>query len=501
MYHDTYFHMSIFDNSLALVKQVRAQYGAANLDQHETHLSRNAKAAHVISYNPERYDLSAQNISTGQGWIHNPIFQRINIESGDLVFQWSPIEHVALSESFVLPDTTEVVGTGFNSTSPWDYFHMNAIDEHPDDGHYLVSARHVSAVYKVNGETGEIMWRLGGSMSDFEFEPGLKFSSQHDARWRASNASTDIISLFDNASNGFQRTADRSQGMILKLDHSTDPPRVTLLKSFPSPDDAQLSNSQGNLQLLTPDDWANSHAFIGWGSNPYMTEHDASGRIIFQANVEASDSNTSPMHYRAYKFNFTSEPRDAPALYTYSRTDSDNTVYYMSWNGATEVRQWRIYSRSKCNGAWTVLATVEKTGFETRYEAQGYQQFGLVEAIDRSGRRLRNSTARGVRTFVPAPFLAQSCDADGCQATEEYVTPEQTVNVAETRMGCAAPAGAVGVNQGSGDSQSGGGSASTSDSGRNGGDENGAYRFVSSFGLAEMWMWMVLAFVAWSAVV
>ena len=411
--------MSIFDNSLTPVRQVRAQNGIASLDEHETHLSRDARAAHVISYNPERYDLSAQNITTGQGWVQNSLFQKIDIQTGELLFQWSPIEHAALSESFVLPNTTNIVGTGLNSSSGWDYFHMNSVDEHPEDGHYLISARHVNTVYKVNGETGEIMWRLGGMMSDFEFEPGLNFSQQHDARWHSSNASTDIISLFDNASNGYTRTADRSQGMILKLDHSTDPPRVTLLKSFPSPDDAQLSNSQANLQLLSSDDWANSHAFCSWGSNPYVTEHDASGRIIYQANVDpppASNLDAGLMNYRAYKFNFTSQPRESPALYTYARTDSSDSVYYMSWNGATEVRQWRIYGKSACDGSWTVLDVVDKTGFETRYEATGYQQYGLVEAIDGTGRRLRNSTAQGVKAFVPTPSLAQSCGADGCEA-------------------------------------------------------------------------------------
>ena len=495
--------MTILDSSLALVKQVRSQYGYANLDQHENHLSRNAKAAHVISYNPERYDLSEQNITTGQGWLQVPTFQKIDIQTGQLLFSWSPIEHVSLSESYVLPGTTEVVGSGFGPTSPWDYFHMNSIDEQPETGHYLISARHVSTVYKVNGETGEIMWRLGGKMSDFEFEPGLNFSNQHDARWHSSNASTDVISLFDNASNGFQQSADRSQGMILKLDHSANPPFVTQLTSFPSPDDAQLSNSQGNVQLLSLDDWENSHAFIAWGANPYMTEHDASGRIIWQANVEASDPNTSPMMYRAHKFNFTSHPRDAPALYTYAQSDSSNTVFYMSWNGATEVRRWKIYGRSECSDTWTEIDVVDKAGFETRYEAQGYHSYGMVEAVDGDGQAIKNSTPKGMKTFVPATLLAESCDADGCQEATEYVVPEQQLSVAETRMGCLAPAnnGETSEESGSGGNGGSGGSASASASGSNGGDENGAPRVVSHLGMAEAWMLITLALMTWSAIV
>lgn len=486
--------MNIYDRTLSPVRQVRAQYGIANLDQHETWISPDGTAAMVISYNPEAFDLSAQNITTGQGWIQNSVFQKIDVETGDLLFSWSPIEHVDLSEGYVLPNSTEVVGSGLSPQSPWDYFHLNSIDEHPEDGHYLLSARHVNAVYKIDGETGEVIWRLGGRLSDFEFEDGLNFSSQHDARWLSSNASADVISLFDNASNGFQMTAERSQGMILILEHDSNPPRVRQLKSYPSPDDAPLSNSQGNLQLLNPDDWENSHAFAGWGNNPYITEHDASGRIIFQANVEASDSNTSPMNYRAYKFNFTSAPIDAPALYTYARTDSSSTVYYMSWNGATEVRRWRVYGKSGCDNDWNVIDTVDKTGFETTFRADDFQQFGLVEALDGEGRSLRNSSAKGSRTFVPSSFIAESCDEDGCQEAEDYVAPEQTVEVAQRREGCPVPAGPqIGLTSNP--------DAASGEGGGEGGDENVAQRLVWRFGLTEAWMLAVLLLSTWSALV
>ena len=186
---------------------------------------------------------------------------------------------------------------------------MNSVDEN-EDGDYLISARHMNAVYKINENNGNIIWRLGGSMPDFTFEPGLNFSSQHDARWIYSDASTDIISLFDNASNGFNSSASRSSGMVLKLDYTANPPFCSLLRSFPSPDDASdptasQSNSQGNIRLLDPAKWETSHAFAGWGNRPWVTEHDAAGRIIYQAKI-VSNIDCGPMNYRAYKANFTS---------------------------------------------------------------------------------------------------------------------------------------------------------------------------------------------------
>lgn len=156
------------------------------------------------------------------------------------------------------------------------------------DGDYLISSRHTSTLFKVNGQTGEIIWRCGGSLSDFEFLDGLNFSSQHDARWVSTNSSTDIISLFDNASDGYNSTANHSTGYIIKLDHSATPPTASLLRSYPAPPDQPISSSQGNLQILNMDDYLNSNVFISWGSQPAVTQHDSDGNILYYAYINAS---------------------------------------------------------------------------------------------------------------------------------------------------------------------------------------------------------------------
>ena len=492
-------HVSIFDSSLALVRQVRAQNGVSNLDQHESHLSRDGASVMATIYHPERYDLSEQNITTGQGWLQNCVFQRIEIDTGRLLFSWSAIDHVPLSDGYVPPNSTEVVGSGLSAGSPWDYFHMNSIDEN-SDGDYLISARHANTIYKVSGADGNIIWRLGGRSSDFNFLDGLNFSSQHDARWVSTNASTNIISLFDNASNGFQSTATRSSGMIIKLDHSVTPPTASLLRSFPSPDDpndasASQSASQGNIRLLDPENWQTSHAFANWGNRPYVTEHDSAGAIIFQANIR-SDYACGPMNYRAYKVNVTTTPRDAPALYTYSRSTDSSTIYYMSWNGATEVRQWRILGRQGCDQNWTSVAIVNKNGFETKFRAGRYWEYGMVEAIGPDGNGIRNSSTQGTRTFVPSPLLAQSCNEDGCETAEEYVEPTAQVTIAEMREECPAPAGDYSQNL-----------TDTSSSGT-GGDSRSESASVSDNVAAELtmiagkyWYWILLIGGMWLVMV
>jgi hypothetical protein len=437
--------LGIYDESLTMVKQVKTQNGYAGLDQHESALAYNGTASLSMIYNTERADLSAFNITTGIGWLQNCILQKLDVDTNELLFEWSAFEHVGLDEAMVQPNTTEVVGTGLSATSPWDYFHVNSMDENAD-GDYLISARHTNTLYKLSGDTGEILWRLGGVRSDFDFLDGLNFSSQHDARWHEYNSTHDIISLFDNASNGFNRTANISQGMIIALNHDADPPTASLLTGFPAPSDIPISNSQGNMQLLTPGaNWTSSNTFINWGNVPVVTEHDPAGAIIFQAYVEIDPNGM--MNYRAYKVptaNLTLTPTDAPALYTYARTDSSNTVFYMSWNGATEVARWRILARSACDDDWRELDTVDKDGFETIYRAEEFAEFGMVEALSENGTAIKNSTIKGVRTFVPSALLAESCGDDGCEETEEYNVPdeEQQARLAEevprTREACPA---------------------------------------------------------------
>ena len=80
---------------------------------------------------------------------------------------------------------------------------------------------------------------------------------------------------------------------------------------------------------------------------------------------------------------------------------------------------------------------------------------------------------------------------------EEYVIPEQAVEVAQTRMACPALAGIDRTESGDSESQDGSATASGGD----GGDQNAAHRLVSRFGLAEVWMWTVLVLAAWSAMV
>ena len=275
-----------------------------------------------------------------------------------------------------------------------------------------MSSRHAEALYKINATDGSIIWQLGGKASNFQ--QNFNFSYQHDVRFQSENSTTTILSFFDNAYDGFNSSADFSEGKLVALDNSTM--TATLLQTYGNPrpyggndtSGGLLSASQGNLQMLP-----NGNAFLGWGSNAFVSECTADGESIFSAYF----ATTGALHYRASKFNFTSSPTDSPALYTYAHNDTGATTFYASWNGATEVVTWNYYGGSSATSL-SKLGSAKKTGFETASTQPGYHALTLVEAVDSNGKAIRNSSV--TTTFVPGSVLAKACTDTQCPLLGEF---------------------------------------------------------------------------------
>jgi len=118
-----------------------------------------------------------------------------------LLWEWRSLDHVAVDET----EIKQRPGPRF------DYFHINSIDVAPDND-LLISARNTWAAYKVNRQTGRILWRLGGKRSDFSFGRGARFEWQHDVREHAHG----LVSVFDNAAA--PQEEPQSRALLLALD-------------------------------------------------------------------------------------------------------------------------------------------------------------------------------------------------------------------------------------------------------------------------------------------
>jgi hypothetical protein len=109
----------------------------------------------------------------------------LDIATGDVLFEWSSLDHVDPSESF-LPLNPGQAGAGYNSSDAWDYFHINSVDK-DDEGNYLISARDANAAYKINGQTGKVIWQLSGKSSSFKMGNEVEFAVSLDNGYSLGN--------------------------------------------------------------------------------------------------------------------------------------------------------------------------------------------------------------------------------------------------------------------------------------------------------------------------
>jgi hypothetical protein len=282
---------------------------------------------------------------------------------------------------------------GYNSTTAWDYFHINSITK-DHDGHYLLSARHASTILKINGTDGSVIWRLGGHYSDFAIGPNVTFGFQHHARYLpGSNDTHDLISLFDNSIYGSEsagggdkevRLHPFSRGKYVALDHAAK--TATLVKAFHPPADSILSKSQGSLQTLP-----NDNVLINWGSEGQVTEYTPEGEVIFHTFLSGGFLQDQVHNYRAFRSNWTGYSPETPAVL--AESGNEGVVnFYVSWNGDTETKTWRFtWAEADEYGVLTRKAKeVPRTGFETVCYIGRRGDISMVraEAVDGQGKIL-----------------------------------------------------------------------------------------------------------------
>lgn len=218
----------------------------------------------------------------------------------NVIFQWRTMDHF---------NVTDGIGTTLTGTSV-DPFHCNAV-EMDHDGNILLSSRYLCEITKIDIETGEIIWRLGGNNNQFNFiNDPLEFTWQHDIRRLPSGD----ITLMDN---GNQHTPPFSRAVEYKLDEIDK--TATLVWQFQH-DPSSYNSFMGNVQRLT-----NGNTVIGWGGapTPTVTEVRPDGSVA----LEMSFPHDSALSYRAYRF---------PFLFVTSPTSNDTV-----WAGNIATLKWK----------------------------------------------------------------------------------------------------------------------------------------------------------------
>ncbi|MGH3073110.1 MAG: arylsulfotransferase family protein [Gaiellaceae bacterium] len=352
------FHV-IVDSTYREVARLPAGAGRQS-DLHEFTLTPRGTAI-VTSYEIRTANLSRVG-GPSSGKVIGSIVQEIAIPSARVLFEWRSLDHVSVDEAYNM----------YNGHA-FDYFHINSVDVDAD-GNLLVSARNTWAVYKVDSETGRVLWRLGGKRSDFQMGPGTRFAWQHDARHHDEGR---LISIFDNSAA--PPVASQSRVLVIELDRRQR--RARLVRQYTHPR-RLLSPFMGNAQVLP-----NGNVVVGWGGLPYITEFRRGGGVHFDARLPAGGQN-----YRAFRLPWQGRPHRPPRLVAH--TASGRRRLYVSWNGATEVAAWRLEAGPARNDLQTVL-TRPKQSFETSLPVPRRDGFATVVALGPRGQILgRSNTIR-----------------------------------------------------------------------------------------------------------
>jgi hypothetical protein len=323
----------ITDSDLNVIDSFQCKSGYI-ADFHDFKLLPNGHSL-LISYDVKHMDLSKV-VSDGHpdATVIGAVVQELD-RNRNVVFQWRSWDHIPLEDTYVPLNTPRV-----------DYVHINSV-ELDDDGHILISSRHTNEITKINRQTGDIIWRLGGKSNDFTFigeneanAPDY-FSEQHDAR-RLDNGN---ISLFDN---GNRHQPEHARAVEYQLDEINKTAKL-IWEYRHSPD--ILSRNQGNIQRLP-----NGGNIIGWGGSgilnlPSITELTPDNELAIEISLPKGVT-FGQSTYRAYKFPY---PTQLPEAQIKKENITSNTEYdFKDGNNNTSLKIF-VESVSPSNGGSIIV--------------------------------------------------------------------------------------------------------------------------------------------------
>ncbi len=284
-------------------------------DFHDIHVLPNGEAYLIAEYFRE-VDMS----QIVQGGKKNARVRYFTIQhigkNKNLIWEWDTYDH------FDIMDATYDVNLTANTVN---FIHMNSLWV-DDDGNILICSRHLDEVTKINRQTGEIIWRMGGKYcknNEFAFindtiDGFWGFSHQHDIQ-RLPNGN---ILLLDNGnlkSNQYSRA----------VEYEIDEANLTAMKVWEYRKDPDVFVPwMGNVQRLT-----NGNTLIGWGAAKSV-EHDDTEVDTTLTVTEVRPDGTityemsliNTMSYRVYRYplimNYVT--KDINGTGTYDFVDSKN---------------------------------------------------------------------------------------------------------------------------------------------------------------------------------
>ena len=171
------------------------------------------------------------------------------VKDGKVLWEFQSIEHKQLYQY------CDEQNKDMMTYEPYlDYMHFNAIKVDPTDGNLVCSFRNIDAIIKLDRQTGNIIWVLGGIGDEFGLTEQQKFSKQHSISFLSDHS----LLIYDNGCKD-----KKTRILIIKIDE-----QKKAIEKFTHYNLGIYAVRMGAVQAIQEED----HTYLvtyGVGDNPY----------------------------------------------------------------------------------------------------------------------------------------------------------------------------------------------------------------------------------------
>jgi hypothetical protein len=364
------------DSTYTVIDTFQCQNGYAT-DEHELQILPNGHAL-LIANDYQIFDMS-QIVSGGKpnAKVFGDHVQELDKEK-NVIFEWRCWDHFNVTDAIHENLTAATI----------DMVHMNAVDlDH--DGNILISSRNLSEITKINRETGEIMWRLGGANNEFTFvnDPhGISY--QHSIR----ALPNENYLLFDN---GSYHSPPFSRAVEYQLD--VEQKTATLVWEYRNNPD-YYTESIGNVQRLS-----NGNILINWGGRglPKLAEIRPDGSMAYELDfilpIKCYRTFRFPWKGKAIVPYLLTEPRSDGVKLLFNKFGDSNVMKYIIYGGESPKPTTKIDSTQNTSIELTDLTTdtsyyFRVTAIDSSSHESGYSNevSVLTRFVERGDNLIRN---------------------------------------------------------------------------------------------------------------
>lgn len=217
------------------------------------------------------------------------------IKDGELIFSWKSSDHPELYGA------SSFCNDYFNRDYFYsDYVHLNSITVDPSDNNLILSMRNIDGLVKIDRNSGNILWILGGNNDMFDLTEEQKFNKQHFARITQNGT----ITIFDNGMLCEDGEVVEGMHQSYVKEFKLDEKNHKILEFHEYKISGRYSSIMGSAQRM----YSDRNVFtIGWGGRNSHTalfseeDFDTNTTLFEVTYPQTLSESFSVNSYRAYK--------------------------------------------------------------------------------------------------------------------------------------------------------------------------------------------------------